>query len=629
MPREKMRVSDWADTYRMLPVASAVGGAYSTAFAPYNREIMDSFNDERIRRIVVLKSTQLGFTEALLNIIGYAIHWEPQNILHGHSKTEAASKFTTIKLDAMLRQPPFSALMNVDSTNTRGMTTLVKPFPGGSYMAFSTKQPDNVSSFSAPLTIIDEFDRVPRVSGSEGTPEDLLEERMKTYARACMIIGGSPTDELSPTRAEFEKTDKRHFHIPCKNCARLWSPKWDDVTWQHDTAGNPIVPTVRLRCPNCGALHTNAERIDAVRDARACWIPTAPFNGRAGFYLWQIFSTFPGAGMDNILEKYIDAKRSREIVKMKSFYNTTLGLPFDGFYETADITELIARREDYGAAEIPEGVAVLTMGVDTQPDRLEAEIVGWGSGTESWSIETHVFYGDPNIPEGEPGSPWDDLTERIRHSFRDTRGNGFFIRKTMIDSGGHNATAVYRYAAAHKSEGVIAIKGSPREETPIISHLSISTRGRDRVRNVPFMIIGVWAARLDCAKNLAIRTRGPGYCHFPKSRAPEWFEQLTAERLCTDFKRGREVKIWKKRADTRNEAQDCRNYAYAAFLAGNFRIAELKAAQNRRIAAQKIREQRESVPAPETPQALSISKPAEAVKARLDALRALRRRRRF
>ena len=49
----------------------------------------------------------------------------------------------------------------------------------------------------------------------------------------------------------------------------------------------------------------------------------------------------------------------------------------------------------------------------------------------------------------------------------------------------------------------------------------------------------------------------------PIDRDPEWFHQLTAERLITRFVRGFPVREWKKTRD-RNEALDCRVYAYAA-----------------------------------------------------------------
>ena len=53
---------------------------------------------------------------------------------------------------------------------------------------------------------------------------------------------------------------------------------------------------------------------------------------------------------------------------------------------------------------------------------------------------------------------------------------------------------------------------------------------------------------------------GPGYLHVPAGRPQEWFDQLAAEQLVTRPNGGRE---WQK-IRPRNEALDCRIYAYAA-----------------------------------------------------------------
>ena len=56
-------------------------------------------------------------------------------------------------------------------------------------------------------------------------------------------------------------------------------------------------------------------------------------------------------------------------------------------------SDLVKRREDYSIdGEIPEGIVVITMGADTQKDRIEAEFVGWGANRESWGLGYHVIY---------------------------------------------------------------------------------------------------------------------------------------------------------------------------------------------------------------------------------------------
>lgn len=50
----------------------------------------------------------------------------------------------------------------------------------------------------------------------------------------------------------------------------------------------------------------------------------------------------------------------------------------------------LKRREKY-EDELPDGVLALTAAVDTQDNRLEYEITGWGIGEEQWSIKKALF----------------------------------------------------------------------------------------------------------------------------------------------------------------------------------------------------------------------------------------------
>jgi phage terminase large subunit GpA-like protein len=59
------------------------------------------------------------------------------------------------------------------------------------------------------------------------------------------------------------------------------------------------------------------------------------------------------------------------------------------------VTGLAARAESWGDSA-PAGVAVVVVaGIDCQDTRLEIEIVGFGLGDESWSLDYQVIYGDP------------------------------------------------------------------------------------------------------------------------------------------------------------------------------------------------------------------------------------------
>ena len=71
-PPPDLKISEWADSHRRLsPENSAEAGQWNTTRAEYQREIMDTFNDPGIERIVVMTSSQVGKTELILNAIAY------------------------------------------------------------------------------------------------------------------------------------------------------------------------------------------------------------------------------------------------------------------------------------------------------------------------------------------------------------------------------------------------------------------------------------------------------------------------------------------------------------------------------------------------------------------------------
>ena len=70
---EKLTVSQWAERFRILDESSNFSGKWSNDITPYLVGIMDAFNDPYIEEINLVKSTQLGGTEALLNMLGWII----------------------------------------------------------------------------------------------------------------------------------------------------------------------------------------------------------------------------------------------------------------------------------------------------------------------------------------------------------------------------------------------------------------------------------------------------------------------------------------------------------------------------------------------------------------------------
>ena len=94
-PPEKLTVSQWADKYRMLSKEeTSRPGMWDTSSVPYMKFIMDAFSDETLREIVLLKSTQIGGSECMINMVGYTIDQKPSRMYYVLPDDDLCVKFS-------------------------------------------------------------------------------------------------------------------------------------------------------------------------------------------------------------------------------------------------------------------------------------------------------------------------------------------------------------------------------------------------------------------------------------------------------------------------------------------------------------------------------------------------------
>ncbi|MDR0703184.1 MAG: phage terminase large subunit family protein [Azoarcus sp.] len=102
-----MTVSQWADDrLHLSPEDSAEQGKYTSARAPYQRGIMDAFNEDRAEEIVVMSSAQVGKTLIFKSVVGYHIDVDPSPILVVQPTVEMAETFSKDRLAPMIRDTP-------------------------------------------------------------------------------------------------------------------------------------------------------------------------------------------------------------------------------------------------------------------------------------------------------------------------------------------------------------------------------------------------------------------------------------------------------------------------------------------------------------------------------------------
>ncbi len=132
-PPADLTVTKWAEQNRRLsPEASAEAGPWRVSRTPYLREPLDAFADPKVRRLVLVSSSQVGKSEFENNLIGYIIDQDPGSILFVHPYSTDAKEYSKLRIAPMIRDCPalrrkVAAPKSRDSNNT----VLQKVYPGG------------------------------------------------------------------------------------------------------------------------------------------------------------------------------------------------------------------------------------------------------------------------------------------------------------------------------------------------------------------------------------------------------------------------------------------------------------------------------------------------------------------
>lgn len=564
-PPPNLAPSEWAERAIYIPVGNAVPGLIRFDNAPYQREPLDMTSDPECHRISLMWGAQVGKTTLALCAQAYRIVQNPQSQImmqpsQGDLHTWLETKFNPMVEANEELQNRIAKPRSREGVNNQNM----KSYPGGFLMFSWSGSPKTMRGRSAPFIVCDETDGYDRTH--EGHPVGLLWQRAATFGdqRLLMEISTPTIKGASWIESAFEQGDQRRFHVPCPHCGAKQPLRWAQVVWGKGPDGEHLPASARYLCAayDCGTLWSDGERVAAIR--RGEWVAEKPFRGHASYHLNELYSCFRKLG--DIVQSFLDKKAANDL---QTFVNVSLAETWEEAGEQLKSSDLIARAERF-AAPVPAGGLVLTCGVDMQEDRLELETVAWGLGEESWSVDYTVLWGDPLH-----GDVWDDLDAHLSRTWLHQSGAQLPISATCLDTGGRGGytQAAYDYARGKTGRRLFAIKGVEGWGRPIVSAPSKKKSGQ-RARKVDLFSVGVDEAKLIVARRLAQTALGPGYCHVPDDRDAEWFAMATAEKLVTKHLRGFAVRSWHKTRD-RNEALDCRVYAYAALKVINPNLPRL------------------------------------------------------
>jgi phage terminase large subunit GpA-like protein len=560
-PRKHLPVSEWAD--KQFVVSSKTGGLsgpWRTAANPPLKEPLDAMSARSAVRECVLKfPIQFGKSMVGTICVGYWMEHAPGPTMVALPGEVSMKKFIDQKLEPMLESVPVvRALLTSTASRDGANRREFKDFEGGQLYIEHAGSPQRLKSTSVKNLIVDEWSEFATSLHSGDDPGTMLEGRNSafpfTFKRLKISTPGIVG--LCRTSEDFEASDQRHYHVACPTCGEEQALVWAGLHW------GPGGSDVHYCCGVNGCRIEEHNKTEMIRRGR--WVPRHPERKQRGYTINCLYYQFGlGPRWETLVQMWLAAQN--DPAKLKTFINDRLAEAWeDPAMRAVKHNTVRDRAEPYPLRTAPPSVLCITAGVDTQDDRLEVQIIGWGRNLSSWVLDYAVLPGDPADER-----VWDALTELLNRPLAHAAHAGavMHVEATAIDMGGHRTEDVKHYVRSRRARRLLCIHGAVPNNAPVLGKgkaSDVTRRGKTDRKGVLVHQVGTVAAKHWLYGRLSVdgaRTAEEAdkrTTHFSAELDADYFRGLTSETF--DPRRNR----FEKKRGARNEPLDTWVYAFAA-----------------------------------------------------------------
>lgn len=544
-PPGRMTVSEWADANRVLGIGeSSRPGRWHTDFVPYLREVMDAFCDPEVEEIIFVKPTQVGGTEAMLNMMGYAICHDPAPMLMVYPKDELAERMINHRVLPMI-QSSGELRSRFDAANSKKDDLC---FTGGINVGIaSANSPSDLASRPIKNLFLDEEDKFPERSGKEAAPSALAMERQGTYQFSRKTVRAStPTFERGVIWQNWLNANTQmRCLVKCPHCGAEWTFKFKQLKWPDGADEEQARRSAFYVCEECGAAINDLQKAAMIK--ACCWdvLKTNGSRRRIAFHLNTFYSPWKRFG--DIAAKWIECHKRPEL--LQNFINSWLAEPFKEVESQIDAQKLLDSRQSiFKREEVPPGTVILSGGVDVQKQSFYWTIRAWRQNMTSY-----------NVAHGQAFS-WLEIEEVMNRWYTDRDGGQYQVNLCAVDSG-DQVDDVYNFCAVNR-EWTTPVKGSSNK---MLTRYRLSCINRDGISNGMLLCIVDTDYYKDMIFSRFFRDEDNGGWFLHDECDPEYAEMLTAEQKVIERFRGHLVSHWvQKVTGGDNHYWDCEVYAACA-----------------------------------------------------------------
>lgn len=332
-PEPNEEIYEWAERTMRIPATEneeMAGMLWSSATTPYVRDLMRWAKRRGKGEFWIKKSSQVGFTMAVLIIICWMIVHRPGNIAYAIDSVEEARKLSRTRLQKWIEE---NRLLEEIGEEADALNNLTFFFRATTVYMLGAYSKGAWANKSIALFILDELDKHPRIEG-EGTTVTLARERCKRPKNA-KIIGFSTPGETDQISIEHKTGTCEEIHFPFPCCGTVQPLKKENLVYSSrefkDLAGALDLEKVAIhayfKCQmvGCTGRLLDSQKMRAMQDYTS--VPTNPKarpNIRS-LHIWDAYSPFVTFGA--IALDWIAAEGNPEL--LERLYRGVFGEGFE------------------------------------------------------------------------------------------------------------------------------------------------------------------------------------------------------------------------------------------------------------------------------------------------------------
>nr|WP_276052541.1 terminase gpA endonuclease subunit [Escherichia coli] len=405
---EPQTAVEWADANYYLPKESAYQeGRWETL--PFQRAIMNAMGSDYIREVNVVKSARVGYSKMLLGVYAYFIEHKQRNTLIWLPTDGDAENFMKTHVEPTIRDiPSLLALAPWYGKKHRDNTLTMKRFTNGrGFWCLGGKAAKNYREKSVDVAGYDELAAFDEDIEQEGSPTFLGDKRIEGSVWPKSIRGSTPKvrGTCQIERAASESPHFMRFHVACPHCGEEQYLKFGDKETPFGLKWTPDDPSSVFYLCEHNACVIRQQELDFTDARYICektgiwtrdgilWFSSSGEEieppDSVTFHIWTAYSPF--TTWVQIVKDWMKTKG--DTGKRKTFVNTTLGETWEAKIGERPDAEVMAERKEHYSAPVPDRVAYLTAGIDSQLDRYEMRVTALTDNTQgATGLELYEVY---------------------------------------------------------------------------------------------------------------------------------------------------------------------------------------------------------------------------------------------